>query len=306
MLEEELYDIDKEEEEDYTEFENENPEASNIPVTSLVKLYLNSINSKKLLSYKQEQELGKKAATGDFAAKQELVECNLRLVVSIAKKYINKSHLTFLDLIQEGNLGLIKAVDKFDYKLGYKFSTYATYWIKQAISRAIVKQSKTIRLPDHIVCLLNKINKFKNEYFQKYNKEPDIKTIAIKFNMSQKKLQEIIDNSKDTVSMNAAVSDDDDDTTLEDLIEDKKSLSPEKVAIQDSTKELINKMLNTLDKREKEVLEMRFGLNGGQARTLEDCSKHFKITKERVRQIENEALKKLRNPIRANKLKDLL
>ena len=160
MLEEELYDMDKEEEND-TEVESENPEASNIPVTSSVKLYLNSINSKKLLSYEQEQELGKKAATGDSSAKQELVECNLRLVVSIAKKYINKSHLTLLDLIQEGNLGLMKAADKFDYSKGYKFSTYATYWIKQAITRAIAEQSKIIRLPDHIIGILGKINKFK-------------------------------------------------------------------------------------------------------------------------------------------------
>lgn len=295
MLEEELYSI-----------EAEKNESSNIPMTNSIKLYLNSINSKKILTYNQEQELCKRITSGDAAAKKELIECNLRLVVSIAKRYINKSHLTFLDLIQEGNVGLMKAVDKFDYKLGYKFSTYATYWIKQAISRAIIEQSKTIRLPDHIVGLLSKINKFKNEYSQKYNKEPDMKTLAAAFNMPQKKLQEIIDNSKDTISINAAVGEDEDDTTLEDLIEDKKSLSPEKVAIQDSTKELINKMLNTLDKREKEVLEMRFGLNGGQARTLEDCSKHFKITKERIRQIENEALKKLRNPIRANKLKDLL
>ena len=305
MLEEELYDMDKEEEDD-TEVESENPEASNIPVTSSVKLYLNSINSKKLLSYEQEQELGKKAATGDSTAKQELVECNLRLVVSIAKKYINKSHLTLLDLIQEGNLGLMKAADKFDYSKGYKFSTYATYWIKQSITRAIAEQSKTIRLPDHIIGILGKINKFKNEYTQKYNKEPDTKAIASALGMTQKKVQEILDNTKDTVSINAAVGEDEDDATLEDLIEDKKSLSPEKVAIQELTKDIINKMLGTLDKREKEVIEMRFGLNGYTARTLEDCSKHFKVTRERIRQIENEALKKLRNPIRANKLKELL
>lgn len=304
MLEEELYDMDKEEEND--EEENENSEAGNIPIASSVKLYLNSINGKKLLTYEKEQELGKRAAMGDSAAKQELVECNLRLVVSIAKKYVNKSHLTLLDLIQEGNLGLMKAVDKFDYSKGYRFSTYATYWIKQSISRTIVEQSKTIRLPDHIVGILGKINKFKNEYSQKYNKEPDTKTIALALGMPQRKLQELINSTKDTISINAAVGEDDDDATLEDLIEDKKSLSPEKVAIQDSTKDMINKMLSTLDKREQEVLEMRFGLNGYTARTLEDCSKHFKVTRERVRQIENEALKKLRNPIRANKLKELL
>ena len=301
MLEAELYDMEKEEEE-----ADINTEAGNIPVSNSVKLYLNSINNKNLLSYEEEQELGRKVIEGDATAKKKLVESNLRLVVSIAKKYINKSHLTLLDLIQEGNLGLMKAADKFNYKMGYKFSTYATYWIKQSISRAIVEQSKTIRLPDHIIGILGKINKFKNEYAQKYNKEPDIKAIANALGITQKKLQEILDNTKDTVSINTAVGEDEDDATLEDLIEDKKSLSPEKVAIQESTKDTINKMLGTLDKREKEVIEMRFGLNGYTARTLEDCSKHFKVTRERVRQIENEALKKLRNPIRANKLKELL
>lgn len=301
MLETELYDMEKEEEE-----ANINTETGNIPVSNSVKLYLNSINNKKLLSYEEEQELGKKVAEGDAAAKQKLVESNLRLVVSIAKKYINKSHLTLLDLIQEGNLGLMKAADKFDYKMGYKFSTYATYWIKQSISRAIVEQSKTIRLPDHIVGILGKINKFKSDYYQKYNKDPDIKTLAAELKITQKRLKEILDTTKDTISLNAAVGDDDDDATLEDLVEDKKCLSPEKIAIQEATKDTINSILNTLDKREKEVIEMRFGLNGHKANTLEDCSKHFEVTRERVRQIENEALKKLRNPARTKKLKELL
>lgn len=300
MLEEELFDFEKNEEE-----KEVNTEAGKTPISNLVKLYLNSINSKKLLTYEEEQELGVRILKGDKAAKKELVEHNLRLVVSVAKQYVNKSRLTFLDLIQEGNLGLIKAADKFDYTLGYKFSTYATYWIKQSISRAIVEQSKTIRLPDHIVSILNKVNKFKSDYYQKNNKEPEIDTIATALKISPKKLQSIMDNCKDTISINSTVGNDEDDMTLEELIEDKNVVMPEKAAVQESTKICINQILNTLDKREKEIIEMRFGLNQT-AKTLEDCSKHFGITRERVRQIENEALKKLRNPIRANKLKDLL
>lgn len=303
MTEEELYEIEQEDNDDEVEI---NTEAGNIPLSNSVKLYLNSINSKKLLSYEEEQKLGKRILSGDEAAKKELVEHNLKLVVYIAKQYLTKSHLTFLDLIQEGNLGLIKAADKFDYTLGYKFSTYATYWIKQSISRAIVEQSKTIRLPDHIVGILGKINKFKNEYYQKNKQEPEIDTIAAALKISPKKLQNIIDNCKDTVSINSTIGDGEDDTTLEDLIEDKNVLMPEKNAIQESTKTCINQILNTLDKREKEVIEMRFGLNNQTAKTLEDCSKHFGVTRERIRQIENEALKKLRNPVRANKLKELL
>lgn len=300
MLEEELIDFEEDEEE-----KEVNTEAGKTPISNLVKLYLNSINSKKLLTYEEEQELGKRILKGDKAAKKELVEHNLRLVISIAKQYVNKSRLTFLDLIQEGNLGLIKAADKFDYTLGWKFSTYATYWIKQSISRAIVEQSKTIRLPDHIVGILNKINKFKSDYYQKNNQEPEIDTISAALKISPKKLQNIMDNCKDTISINSTVGNDEDDTTLEELIEDKNVVMPEKAAVQESTKICINQILNTLDKREKEVIEMRFGLNQT-AKTLEDCSKHFGITKERVRQIENEALKKLRNPVRANKLKELM
>lgn len=278
----------------------------NTPIMNSTKLYLNSIKNNKLLTYQEEQKLGEEILKGNIKAKEKLIESNLRLVVSIAKKYINKSSLTFLDLIQEGNLGLIKAADKFDYTLGYKFSTYATYWIKQSISRAIIEQSKNIRLPDNIVGLLNKINHFKKDYIQKYNKEPDIANIAKAVNIPVSKLKKILDNSKDTISINTIIGNDEDDTTLEDLIEDKQNLSPEKQIEQIMIKEEIKKILSTLSKREKKVIEMRFGLDDNSAKTLEECSKYFGLTKERIRQIENEALKKLRNPIRANKLREIL
>lgn len=281
-------------------------EQDKVAATSSVRLYLNSIKNTKLLTYQEEQELGKRILTGDAAARKKLIEANLRLVVSVAKKYINKSSLTFLDLIQEGNIGLIKAVDKFDYSLGFKFSTYATYWIKQSISRAMVEQSKSIRLPDHIVCLLSKVKQFKNEYFQKYNKEPEITTIAEALKMPAAKLQEILEKSKDTISLSSAIGDGDEDATIEDVIEDKQAAAPDKQVEQLLIKETLQKVLKTIDAREREVIEMRFGLNGKPAQTLDECSKYFGLTKERIRQIENEALKKLRNPARISKIKGLL
>lgn len=281
-------------------------EQSEAAAMSSVKLYLNSIKNTKLLTYQEEQELGKRVLAGDVAARKKLIESNLRLVVSIAKAYINKSTLTFLDLIQEGNIGLVKAVDKFDYSRGFKFSTYATYWIKQAISRAIVEQSKSIRLPDHIVCLLTKVKHFKSEYSQKYGRDPDVAVIAKGLNIPAAKLQTILENSKDAISLNSTLGDSDDDSTIEDVIEDKQAVSPEKQVERIMTKETLQTVLKTIGAREKEVIEMRFGLNGEPAKTLDECSKYFGITKERIRQIENEALRKLRNPSRANKLKELI
>lgn len=277
-----------------------------IPVSNLTKLYLNSIKQKPLLSAEDELKFAKKAAVGDKTAKQILIESNLRLVVYVAKKYIGKSKLSFLDLVQEGNIGLIQAVEKYDYNKGFRFSTYAVYWIKQAISKAIINQNKNIRIPDHIVGLLSKINKFKNQYIQEYEKEPSIKDISAALNIPKKKIQFLLDSTKDTVSLDCPIGDDDEDATIADLIEDKSLDSPENCAFNTAVKNSINIAMSTLSKRERQVIEYRFGLNGNRANTLEECGNKLNLSKERIRQIENEALKKLRNPARANKLKELL
>ena len=300
MLEEKnVLELDDNEEEDIEELDN-------TPIENSLTLYLNSIKFTPLLTYIEEQNLCKKVASGDLIARQKLIESNLRLVVSIAKQYKSKSKLSFLDLIQEGNIGLMRAADKFDYSLGYKFSTYATYWIKQSILKAIMDQTKNIRIPAHIVDILSKINIFKSQYIQKYNKEPSIETIAKDLNISNRKIKDIIENTKDTISINTTISSDDDESSIEELVEDKKAISPESAAIQENTKETLSILLNTLSDREKAVIEMRFGLDGKDTKTLEECGKRLNITKERVRQIENSALRKLRNPIRTEKIKELL
>lgn len=300
MLEEKnIFEQDENEEENIEELDN-------TPIENSLKLYLNSIKFIPLLTYTEEQTLCKKAANGDLIARQKLIESNLRLVVSIAKQYKSKSKLSFLDLIQEGNIGLMRAADKFDYNLGYKFSTYATYWIKQSILKAIMDQTKNIRIPAHIVDLLSKINTFKSQYIQKYNKEPSIEVIAKNLNVPSKKIKDIIETTKDTVSINTTISNDDDESSIEELVEDKKAISPEAAAIQENTKETLSTLLNTLSDREKTVIEMRFGLDGKDTKTLEECGKRLNITKERVRQIENSALRKLRNPVRTEKIKELL
>lgn len=278
-------------------------------VTPSARAYFKLVGEKELLSLEEEQELGKRILNGDSEAKRTLVESNLRLVVHIAKAYVvNRFDIPILDLIQEGNMGLMHAAEKFDYRLGYRFSTYATFWIKQAILKAIGELSRQVRLPDNVIRILSKVKKFKTEYFQKHQKEPELKDIAAALNIPIARLTYILEGSKNIISFDAAVSEtnDDNETTIGELLEDTLIETPEVAAIKKSTNETIGQVLDTLSKREKEVIEMRFGINQNGAKTLEDCSRHFGLTKERIRQIENSALTKLRNPVRANKLKELL
>ena len=288
------------------ETEKEEVVSNALPANNSVKIYLSQINRRPLLSSKEEQELGAKILLGDKQAKSKMIESNLRLVVYLAKPYIGKSKLTFLDLIQEGNLGLVKAVDRFDYTKGYKFSTYASYWIKQAISRAIIDQNNTIRIPVHIVEYVSKINKFKNKFLDECGREPTNKEIAEGTGLSEKKIEEVNKLIKDPVSLNAMVGSEEDETSLEELVADTKAINPEEKSVQTATAQSINKILDTLDSREKEVIELRYGLNGKVSRTLEEVGKKFNLTKERIRQIEHKALNKLRNPSRAGVLREYM
>lgn len=274
-----------------------------LPISNSIKVYLSQINTKPLLSFKEEQDLGAKILLGDKKAKSKMIESNLRLVVYLAKPYIGKSKLTFLDLIQEGNLGLVKAVDKFDYTKGYKFSTYASYWIKQAISRAIIDQNHTIRIPVHIAELLTKVNRAKAQFLEENFREASAEEIAKMLDINVKKIEEINKLIKDPVSLNSMVGSEDDETALEELVADTKAIDPETNSVQTAARNSINELLGTLDTREKEILEYRYGLNGKNVKTLEEVGKHFNLTKERIRQLEHQALNKLRHPLRANKLK---
>lgn len=286
-------------------FKNEQTDLNceELSVNNSVKVYLSQINKNPLLTQKEEQTLGAKILSGDQAAKTKMIESNLRLVVYLAKPYIGKSKLTFLDLIQEGNLGLVKAVDKFDYTKGYKFSTYASYWIKQAISRAIIDQNNTIRIPVHIVELISKINKAKNKFLEIEGHEPSSAELAEFMGISEKKIEEINNLIKDPVSLNTLIGGEDDETALEELIPDSSAINPEDKILQKATNKAINEILETLDTREKEIIELRYGLNGKTVKTLEEVGQKFNLSKERIRQIEHKALNKLRNPVRANKLR---
>lgn len=269
-----------------------------------VKMYLKEIGRVPLLDAEREAELSKRMSEGDEKAKQELVEANLRLVVSIAKKYVGQG-LFFLDLIQEGNLGLMKAVSKFDYTKGYKFSTYATWWIRQAITRAIADQARTIRIPVHMVETIHKVTKVSRQMLQEQGREVTPEEIAKEMNMSPEKIREIIKVAQDPISLETPVGEEE-DSHIGDFIEDQDSPAPADAASYALLREQLCEVLHTLTPREEHVLKLRFGLEDGRTRTLEEVGQKFNITRERIRQIEAKALRKLRHPSRSKKLKDYL
>lgn len=275
-----------------------------ISIDDPVKVYLHEIGRVPLLSSEKEAELAARISQGDEEAKRILSEANLRLVVSIAKRYVGRG-LLFLDLIQEGNLGLIKAVEKFDSNKGYKFSTYATWWIRQAITRAIADQARTIRIPVHMVETINRLLKAERELVQDLGKQPQASEIAEKLNMPVEKVREIMKVALDPVSLEAPVGEEE-DSHLGDFIPDTDIPAPSDVASQTLLKEELNEVLKTLSDREARVLRLRFGLDDGRTRTLEEVGREFKVTRERIRQIEAKALRKLRHPSRSKRLKDFL
>ena len=269
-----------------------------------VKMYLKEIGKVDLLTPEEETDLARRMAQGDETAKQRLAEANLRLVVSIAKRYVGRGML-FLDLIQEGNLGLIKAVDKFDYAKGYKFSTYATWWIRQAITRAIADQARTIRIPVHMVETINKLVRVSRQLVQEYGREPTHEELAAELNMPVEKVREISKISQEPVSLETPIGEEE-DSHLGDFIPDDDAPAPSDAASFVLLKEQLNDVLSTLTPREAQVLKLRFGLDDGRQRTLEEVGKEFEVTRERIRQIEAKALRKLRHPSRSKKLKDFL
>ena len=275
-----------------------------ININDPVRMYLKEIGRISLLSPEEELDLSERVAHGDEEAKNRLAESNLRLVVSIAKRYVGRG-LLFLDLIQEGNIGLMKAVDKFDSDKGYKFSTYATWWIRQAITRALADQARTIRVPVHMVETINKMSRIQRQLTLELNREPSEEELAKKMGISIDKVREVIKISQEPVSLETPIGEED-DSHLGDFIKDESSMSPEEYATNEILKEEIKSVLMTLQVREQEVLELRFGLVDGTCHTLEEVGKKFNVTRERIRQIEAKALRKLRHPSRAKKLKDFL
>ena len=276
----------------------------NLSINDPVRMYLKEIGQISLLSLDEELALSKRIEEGDEEAKRILAESNLRLVVSIAKRYVGRN-LSFLDLIQEGNIGLMKAVDKFDSSKGYKFSTYATWWIRQAITRAIADQAKTIRVPVHMVETINKLKRVQRQLTLELNREPTEKELSDKLKIPEEKVREIIKISLDPLSLETPIGEEE-DSHLGDFVQDKNSLSPEEYAINEVLKDEIAEVLLTLTEREEQVLKLRFGLVDGTCRTLEEVGTIFGVTRERIRQIEAKALRKLRHPSRSKKLKDYL
>ncbi|MBM7556260.1 RNA polymerase sigma factor RpoD [Halanaerobacter jeridensis] len=296
--EEELDDMDL----DDTDLDLSVPDG--VGIDDPVKMYLKEIGKVPLLTKEEEQELGKRMEEGDESAKQELAAANLRLVVSIAKKYVGRGML-FLDLIQEGNLGLIKAVEKFDYTKGYKFSTYATWWIRQAITRSIADQARTIRVPVHMVETINKLIRVTRHLVQELGREPTVDEIADEMDMDPDKVREVKKIAQEPVSLETPIGEEE-DSYLGDFIEDEDAPSPSAAASFMLLQDQLDDVLDSLTDREKRVLELRFGVEDGRSRTLEEVGKEFGVTRERIRQIEAKALRKLRHPSRSKKLKDYL
>ena len=292
----------EDEEEDVSKLDLSIPKG--VSIDDPVRMYLKEIGKIPLLSAEEEIDLAEKMGYGDEIAKKKLVEANLRLVVSIAKRYVGRGML-FLDLIQEGNLGLIKAVEKFDYKKGFKFSTYATWWIRQAITRAIADQARTIRIPVHMVETINKLIRVHRQLLQEYGRDPKPEELAKKMDMPEEKIREIMKIAQEPVSLETPIGEEE-DSHLGDFIPDEDAPAPAEAAAYSLLKEQLEDVLCTLNEREQKVLKLRFGLEDGRARTLEEVGKEFDVTRERIRQIEAKALRKLRHPSRSKKLKDYL
>ena len=299
FIEEEL---EEEEEIDMEHIDLSVPEG--VSVEDPVRMYLKEIGKVPLLSSDDEIELAKKIELGDELAKEKLTEANLRLVVSIAKRYVGRG-MQFLDLIQEGNLGLIKAVEKFDYRKGYKFSTYATWWIRQAITRAIADQARTIRIPVHMVETINRLVRVSRQLLQELGREPSPEEVALKVDMPVERVREIMKVSQEPVSLETPIGEEE-DSHLGDFIQDDQVAVPEDAATFTMLHEQLMEVLDTLTEREQKVLRLRFGLDDGRPRTLEEVGREFNVTRERIRQIEAKALRKLRHPSRSKKLKDYL
>ncbi|HIX37917.1 MAG TPA: RNA polymerase sigma factor RpoD [Candidatus Blautia pullistercoris] len=302
MSDEEEMNLSEEDEVDMENIDLSVPEG--VSIEDPVRMYLKEIGKVPLLTAEEEISLAKRMENGDESAKKRLAEANLRLVVSIAKRYVGRGML-FLDLIQEGNLGLIKAVEKFDYRKGYKFSTYATWWIRQAITRAIADQARTIRIPVHMVETINKLIRVSRQLLQELGREPQPEEIAKEMNMSVDRVREILKISQEPVSLETPIGEEE-DSHLGDFIQDDNVPVPADAAAFTLLKEQLVEVLGTLTEREQKVLRLRFGLDDGRARTLEEVGKEFNVTRERIRQIEAKALRKLRHPSRSRKLKDYL
>ena len=306
-LNDDLDEPDIEDLENVEEIKLEDMDITNLDGVSVddpVRMYLREIGKIPLLTYEEEAELAQRIVEGDEEAKQKLAESNLRLVVSIAKKYVGRGML-FLDLIQEGNMGLIKAVEKFDYNKGFKFSTYATWWIRQAITRAIADQARTIRIPVHMVETINKLIRTSRQLLQQNGREPTPEEIAKEMEISVEKVMEIQKIAQDPVSLETPIGEED-DSHLGDFIQDEDSPAPQDSAAHTLLREQLEEVMDTLTPREAMVLKLRFGLEDGKARTLEEVGKQFDVTRERIRQIEAKALRKLRHPSRSKKLRDYM